>query len=149
MSDERKGPGFHLLLHSTHLLEDRLRDLLNPLGIHAGQARFIDALGHIDGATQKQLSSKFNVTSASMSQMTKRLVTNGYIQLHADPQDKRATVLSLTDKGMQMRGEIHRVWATLDKEIIEAIGEENAEQLFMQSGSLRDALGGKAPLSQD
>lgn len=129
--------------------EDRLRDLLKPLGLHAGQARFIDALGRIDGATQRQLSGEFNITSASMSQMTKRLVTNGYIHLDPDPKDKRAAVLSLTDKGMQIRGEILAAWEKLDREIVEAIGQEGAEQLFTQSGNLRNVLSGKAPLSKD
>ncbi len=136
-----------MLLHSTHLLEDRLRELLKPLGLHAGQARFIHALGRVGEASQRQLSVEFSVTPASMSQMTKRLINNGFIQLRDDPQDKRAAILSLTDKGKQLRDEIVAVWHDVDQIVIDAIGAENAERLFAQSGQLRDALGGKAPMT--
>lgn len=148
MQEERKGPGFNLLLHSTHLLEDRLRELLKPLGLHAGQARFIHALGRVDQATQHQLCSEFNVTPASMSQMTKRLINNGYIQSQSDPKDRRSSILSLTDKGRQLRNEIISVWWDVDQLIIDAIGVENANQLFEQSEKLRDALGGDAPMTK-
>lgn len=147
MARERQGAGFHLLLHSTHLLEERLRERLRPFGLHAGQARVIHALGRVDEASQRQLSSEFNVTPASMSQMTKRLVSNGFIQVRDDPQDKRSTLLSLTDKGRQLRDEVVAVWQEVDQIVIAAIGADNAEQLFAQSGRLRDALGGRAPMT--
>lgn len=147
MNAKRQGAGFHLLLHSTHLLEERLRKLLKPLGLHAGQARFIDALGRVGEASQRQLSAEFSVTPASMSQMTRRLIDNGFIQLRDDPQDRRAVILSLTDKGEQLGNEVVAIWQEVDRIIIDAIGAENAEQLFTQSGKLRDALGGKAPMT--
>lgn len=147
MTIERQGAGFHLLLHGTHLLEERLRERLRPFGLHAGQARFIHALGRVDEASQRQLSSEFNVTPASMSQMTKRLVSNGFIQVRDDPQDKRSTLLSLTDKGRQLRDEVVAVWQEVDQIVIAAIGADNAEQLFAQSGRLREALGGRAPMT--
>ena len=135
------------MFHSTHLLEDCLRELRKPLGLHAGQARFIHALGRVGEASQRQLSSEFNVTPASMSQMTKRLVKNGFIQLRDDPHDKRSTILSLTDKGRQLRDEVVAVWQDVDQIVIDAIGAKNAEQLFAQSGNLRDALDGRAPMT--
>ncbi len=147
MNAKKQGAGFHLLLHSTHLLEERLRNFLKPLGLHAGQARFIDALGRVGEASQRQLSAEFSVTPASMSQMTRRLIDNGFIQLRNDPQDKRAAILSLTDKGKQLRYEVVSIWQEVDQIIIDAIGAENAEQLFTQSGRLRDALGGKTPMT--
>ncbi|MCG3267296.1 MarR family winged helix-turn-helix transcriptional regulator [Yoonia sp. I 8.24] len=142
----KQGARFHLLMHSTHLLEDRLRVLLKPLGLHAGQARFIHALGRIGEASQRQLSSEFNITPASMSQMTKRLINNGYIQLRRDPKDKRTAILSLTEKGEQLLDEVVAIWQEVDQIVVDAIGAENADQLFAQSGNLRDALGGRAPM---
>ncbi|QPM92318.1 MarR family winged helix-turn-helix transcriptional regulator [Pseudooceanicola algae] len=147
MQTRTQGAEFHLLLHSTHLLEVRLRELLKPLGLHAGQARFIHALGRMEEASQRQLSSEFNVTPASMSQMTKRLISNDFIQLRKDPKDKRAAILSLTEKGRHLRDQIIAVWQEVDRIIIEAIGAENAEQLFTQSRNLRAALNGKAPMT--
>jgi DNA-binding MarR family transcriptional regulator len=147
MSAEKQRAGFHLMLHSTHLLEERLRELLKPLGLHTGQARFIHALGRVGETSQRQLSSEFNVTPASMSQMTKRLVRNGFVQLREDPHDKRSTILSLTEKGQQLRDEVIAVWLDVDQIVIDAIGAANAEQLFAQSANLRAALDGRAPMT--
>ena len=148
MQKVRQGAGFHMLFHSTHLLEDQLRELLRPLGVHPGQARVIHALGSLKEASQRHLASEFNVTPASMSQMTKRLIKNGFIELRNDPQDKRSAILSLTDKGWQLRDEVVAVWQRLDQVVINAIGAENANILFVQSRALRDALGGRAPMTK-
>ncbi|WP_424931270.1 MarR family winged helix-turn-helix transcriptional regulator [Amaricoccus macauensis] len=145
MCEPRQGPGFHLLLHSTHLLDDRLRDLLKPLGIHAGQARVIHALSRMGEVSQRQLASEFNISQASMSQMTKRLRMNGFVEQRDDPHDRRSGIVSLTAKGTQLLDEILAAWNEVDQVIIDAIGTENAEQLFRQSLALRNALGGVAP----
>ncbi|RJE78998.1 MarR family winged helix-turn-helix transcriptional regulator [Paracoccus sp. JM45] len=148
MSETLQGAGFHLLLHSTHLLDEHLRELLKPFDLHPGQARFIHALGRLKEASQRHLASEFNVTPASMSQMTKRLIANGFIQMRHDPKDKRATLLSLSDKGWHLRDQVLEVWQQVDRIICNAIGPENAEQLFLQSGRLRDSIGGRAPLTK-
>ena len=79
--------------------------------------------------------------------MSTNLVKNGFIQLRDDPHDKRSTILSLTDKGRQLRDEVVAVWQDVDQIVIDAIGAKNAEQLFAQSGNLRDALDGRAPMT--
>ncbi|MEP0454506.1 MAG: MarR family winged helix-turn-helix transcriptional regulator, partial [Roseibium sp.] len=89
----KKGPGFLLLAHCAHLLDERLRVLLKPLGLHAGQARVLHALNRMGKASQRQLADEFNVTPASMSQMTKRLINNGFIEVHSDPDDRRTSIL--------------------------------------------------------
>ncbi len=138
-------PGFHPLLHSTHLIEERLRDLLKPLGIHGGQARCLHALDHMGEASQRMLAAEFNVSAASMSEMTKRLINNGFIEIRDNPDDKRASILSLSEKGHDLLQQVYDIWMEIDQIIINAIGGERAEQLFADSFALRNALGGKAP----
>jgi DNA-binding MarR family transcriptional regulator len=45
------------------------------------------------------LGGDFGVTSAAASQMLERLVQNGYIERHEDPEDRRAKKIVLTDRG--------------------------------------------------
>ncbi|KZX98233.1 hypothetical protein A3753_12480 [Sulfitobacter sp. HI0082] len=149
MKQEKQRAGFHLLVHSVHLLDDRLRELLAPLGIHAGQARIIHGIHRMGEASQRQLADQFNVTPASMSQMTKRLINNGFIKVRPDPSDKRSSLVSLTSEGEMLLNQIIEVWKKVDDIIIDAIGARNAEQLFSQSLKLRDTLGGKAPGTKD
>lgn len=149
MDTEVQGPGFHLLSHSGHLIDEQVRKLLEPLGIHPGQARVLDALNRMEEASQRALASQFNVTAASMSEMTKRLISNGFIQVRKDPSDGRASLLSLSPKGKGLLDQVFVAWHAVDQVIIDAIGEPQAEALFQHSLDLRDALGGRAPGSSD
>lgn len=141
----KQGPGFQLLTHISHLLDDRLRELLKPLDIHAGQARVIHALGRMGTASQRDLAREFNIAPASMSQMTKRLISGGFIQVQSDPNDKRASILSLTEKGDLLLEDVFAVWQQVDRIVMDAIGQDDAEQFFAQSMRLRNALGGRTP----
>lgn len=48
------------------------------------------------------LSDRFDITSAAASQLVDKLVQNGLIQREEDPQDRRAKLLNLTDKGNEL-----------------------------------------------
>ena len=145
MSEKRQGPGFHLLSHSAHLIDEQVRKSLEPLGIHAGQARVLDALSRMGAASQRLLASEFNVSAASMSEMTKRLISNGFIQVQKDPDDARSSLLSLTEKGAELLDQVLIAWWDVDRTIVAAIGQDKAEELFSLSLDLRNALGGRTP----
>ncbi len=139
---------FHLLLHSADLLEDRLRLQLAPLGIGPRQARVIDAMHRMGETSQAALAREFNVKQASMSTMTARLITAGYILRRKDPDDVRGNLLSLTKKGEEMLTQIEVVWDEIDAFAAAAIGAERFDRLTHQAGALRDALGGRRPGTQ-
>lgn len=145
MTRKLQGPGFNLLLHSAHLVDESQRRLLQPLGIHARQAHVLHVLDQLGEASQRDLAGHFNVSAASMSEMTKRLIKNEFIEVRANPDDRRASVLSLTPKGKELLQQVFGVWEQVDEIIIEAIGSERAGRLFSDCLSLRDALGGEAP----
>ena len=46
-----------------------------------------------------EISERFSVTPAAASQLVDKLVQSGYIQREEDPNDRRAKLLNLTDKG--------------------------------------------------
>lgn len=137
--------GFHRLSHSAKLVNDDLRKRLAPLGIRPNQALILDALGVWETASQSELAQKFNVTAASMSTMTVRLINAGFVQREVDPNEIRSNILRLTDEGKNLLEEIHTFWREMDAMIEETIGPEKAKQLMALSGELRDKLGGHAP----
>ena len=144
MLSEKKY-NFHLHLHFAHLLEERLRIRLAPLGIHPRQARILDALGRMGQASQVQLAREFGLTGASMSTMTSRLVAAGLIERHVDVQEQRSNVLKLTRHGSSLLEQIHQEWQEIDREITEVIGDENAARFAAFSLQLRNAFGGSTP----
>lgn len=140
-----QGFNFHFLLHAAHLLEERLRTRLAPLGIHPRQARVLDALGRRSEASQVTLAKEFGLTAASMSTMTARLLEAGLIERQVDERELRSNVLRLSKRGKALLKAIYREWREMDREIIEAIGPENAEKLAELTFQLRNALGGFTP----
>lgn len=139
-------PQFHLLLHASHLLEERLRNTLSRLEVPPAQARMIDAISKAGECSQGVLAREFHISPASMSSMTRRLVANGTITRREDLSDARNKLLSLTPKGRALMKEISLAWQSMDALIVDAVGAQTADALFSGGKALRDALGGRAPV---
>lgn len=135
---------FHGLLHSADLVETILRRELAPLGILPRQAAVIETLGRTGQMSQTHLANAFNVTSASMSTMTERLLAGGYITREVNPASRRQNTLELTDKGRTLLTGINAAWTAVDAKLRTILGED-ADQFFRLSRRLRDGLGGVVP----
>ncbi|OSP54229.1 hypothetical protein BV911_13840 [Pseudoruegeria sp. SK021] len=135
----------HLLLHAADLIEDRLRQSLSAIGMRPRQARILDALDRMGSASQADLARAFDITPASMSTMTARLIEAGLISREVHPSEARSNVLRLSAHGRGLLSEIHAVWRDVDLLIDDTIGAENARTLAALTRSLRDGLGGYAP----
>ena len=138
-------PYVHLLLHSADLLEEQLRLRLAKLNVTPRQARILDALDRMGAASQADLSREFDLTAASLSTMTVRLLEAGYILRTAHPDEARSNVLRLSDSGSGLLADVRAAWSDMDHLIAEKIGAEQAAQLAGLTRALRDALGGRTP----
>lgn len=138
----------HFLLHSAKLLEERLRARLAPLNLRPRQARILDGLARLEPASQVKLAREFNVSPASMSTMTARLIDAGYVIRVVDPQEKRAHELRLTELGRNCLSDVYAAWRDVDDMIVCELGEEAAKQLAELTRELRDRFGGRKPGAQ-
>ncbi|MEM9029517.1 MAG: MarR family transcriptional regulator [Pseudomonadota bacterium] len=136
---------FHLLLHSAHLVEDRLRRKLAPHGLQPRQARILDALDRLGKVSQVRLATEFALTAASISTMTSRLLAAGLIERDVDESERRSNELSLTRRGRALLKIVHKEWAAIDRDIAAVMGTASANQLAELTRTLRDGLGGFAP----
>lgn len=140
-----KKYNFHLLLHSAALVEERLRVKLKPFGIGTKQARVLGALECMGEVSQVDLAREFELTAASMSTMTNRLLKAGLIERKVDEQELRRNILKLSSQGNSLLKAIYREWNEMDKLIVKTIGVENSKSLFDLSLKLRNGLGGFRP----
>lgn len=95
--------------------------------------------------SQIELAREFNVTAASMSTMTARLIAADLISRRVDPVHQRSNVLELTEKGQSLVDAVREAWSDVDRLIEELIGPDNARRLAELTYDLRDALGGRTP----
>ncbi len=105
----------------------------------------IDALAHMEPASQVALARAFGITPSSMSTMTARLINGGYITREVDPNETRSNILRLTDRGRDLLADIHAAWGDIDAMIVARLGAGRAASLSAVTRDLRDSLGGRAP----
>lgn len=74
-------------------------------GLSMPQFSILMQLHHKGAFGMSHVSERFEITPAAASQLVDKLVQSGYIQREEDPNDRRAKLLNLTDKG---RGFIQR-----------------------------------------
>jgi DNA-binding MarR family transcriptional regulator len=139
---QSKKHNFHGLTHSAMLVEEELRRQLAPLGIHPRQARVLTAMQHMAPVSQVELAETFDITPASMSTMTDRLLAAGLITRNPDPNARRRNLLELTEVGRAKLDAISAAWDAVDAVIQTALGPDDAKTLFRLARRLRDSLGG-------
>ena len=145
MKEKNRSNKLHYLLHSAALIEKCLTTQLKTLGLGPRQARVIDALNRMGSTSQAELARECGITAASMSTMTSRLISAGYITRKTDPLEMRRNTLTLTDLGLSLLNDIKKKWTEVDHIIENAIGVEESKTLAHLTRELRNALGGRAP----
>jgi len=82
----------------TRLVDQRLK----PLGITASQLPVLVALKHGEQRNQKELTLLAGVEQSSMAQLLTRMERDGLIRRQPSPDDKRSSLIALTDQAMSL-----------------------------------------------
>jgi DNA-binding MarR family transcriptional regulator len=71
-------------------------------GLSMPQFGLLMQMHHKGACGMSEVSERFDITPAAASQLVDKLVQNGFVQRVEDPNDRRAKLLSLTDKGRNL-----------------------------------------------
>ncbi|MCI0556396.1 MAG: MarR family transcriptional regulator [Anaerolineae bacterium] len=71
-------------------------------GLSMPQFSVMMQLHHRGNCAVGDISERFDITNAAASQLVDKLVQSGFIKREEDPQDRRAKMLNLTDKGREL-----------------------------------------------
>ena len=82
-----------------------------------------------DGIRQKALAEKIGINQSSASELINKLESDGYIERKVDPEDKRATLLFLTEKGTARAAEVEDERKEIFKGMFEKLTEEEKQAL--------------------
>lgn len=69
----------------------------------------------------------------------------GFINQTPAPKNRRNSFLEMTDAGLAKMDAVIVAWEAVDAVILEALGSEDAKELFQISRRQRSQLGGKKP----
>jgi len=76
--------------------------LAKSTGLSMPQFGILMQVHHRSNCAIGNISQHFDITNAAASQLVDKLVQNGLIQREEDPNDRRAKLLNLTDKGLEI-----------------------------------------------
>lgn len=104
----------------------------------------IGVLGYLafekDKATAGELSKNLNVTTARVARILNSLETKGYIKRTEDNQDKRKTLVVITQNGESLAKKAKKEVIDKITKVINEIGEEEAKEYIRITLKIREIL---------
>jgi DNA-binding MarR family transcriptional regulator len=82
-----------------------------------------------EGSRLSELAERAQITKQSMGYLVDYLEEHGYVERRADPSDRRATLIFLTDHGWAQVREALRIIAEIEQEWSRRLGRQRMEQL--------------------
>ena len=120
--------------HQIHLMvqKEAKRCGIEFMGGPQGQVvRFLDNREkNQDLVLIKDIEQELNITKSVASNLVKRMVQNGLVELEASPVDKRAKFVRLTDKSRSQMQQVKTFFERIDKQLLAGVDE--AELLIFE-----------------
>ena len=136
--------------HQIHLMvqKEAKRCGIEFMGGPQGQVlRFLDRREQDQELTLiKDIEQELNVTKSVASNLVKRMVQNGLVELEVSPNDKRAKYVRLTDKSRSQMKQVKSFFDRIDRSLLDGISEEKLAVFEEVMGLLQanvDKMGGK------
>ena len=132
--------------HQVHLMvqKEAKRCGIEFMGGPQGQVlRFLGWREHEQELTLiKDIEQELNITKSVASNLVKRMVQNGLVELEASPSDKRAKFVRLTEKSRSQMQEIKAFFKRIDKQLMEGIDEDELLIFEKVLGQLQENIKG-------
>ena len=114
--------------HQIHLMvqKEAKHCGIEFMGGPQGQVvRFLDSREESqDLVLIKDIEQELNISKSVASNLVKRMVQNGLVELEASPVDKRAKFVRLTDKSRSQMQQVKAFFERIDKQLIEDVDKD-------------------------
>lgn len=114
--------------HQIHLMvqKEAKRCGIEFMGGPQGQVlRFLDSREeHQDLVLVKDIEKELNISKSVASNLVKRMVQNGLVELEASPVDKRAKFVRLTDKSRSQMKQVKAFFERIDKQLLAGVDKD-------------------------
>jgi len=124
-----------LVSDAARLLRRRFDARARTIGVSRAQWQVLIALARREGINQAALADRLEVETITVARMVDRLQEAGLVERRADPADRRAWRLFLTDRAHPILAELQAVAAEVRAEML--AGLDTAEQALLQALLLR------------
>ena len=135
--------------HQVHLMvqKEAKRCGIEFMGGPQGQVlRFLDRREQDqDLVLIKDIEQELNVTKSVASNLVKRMVQNGLVELEVSPSDKRAKFVHLTEKSRSQMKQVKSFFDRIDRSLLDGVSEEKLaifEEVMGQLQANIEKIGG-------
>ena len=136
--------------HQVHLMvqQEAKRCGIEFMGGPQGQVlRFLDRREQDQELTLiKDIEQELNITKSVASNLVKRMVQNGLVELEASPSDKRAKFVRLTEKSRSQMKQVKSFFDRIDRSLLDGVSEEKLaifEEVMGQLQANVEKIGGE------
>jgi MarR family transcriptional regulator, organic hydroperoxide resistance regulator len=118
-----------LVSRVCRLSGERLRVIIEGIGLHKGQAFILFQLLKRPGMAQNEIAHGLNVSPATVTNSLKRLERDGWITRQREPKDQRIMHVYLTAKAKALHESIRGSFDALDTELKAVLTDKEEQEL--------------------
>ncbi|MEY9975362.1 MarR family winged helix-turn-helix transcriptional regulator [Lysinibacillus sp. RC79] len=118
------------LRKKTRVVTQLYDKLLQPTGLKVTQYSMLANIDYQQSVSISRLGEILLLDQTTITRNINLLKQNGYVDLTRDPQDARAKVITLTNKGVEKLNEAAPIWQDIQERIINDIGLEKYEDFY-------------------
>lgn len=116
---------------------------------HHGQGMVLRMLIEADGISQRDLADKLKIQPPSLSEVLDKLVTQELVERSAHPQDKRVSMVHITNKGRELLMEKQKLRSKMGENLLKDFSEEEKDSLLRLLEKLTLSLEGQMTRGHD
>ena len=128
--------------HQIHLMvqKEAKRCGIEFMGGPQGQVvRFLDSREENKNLVLiKDIEQELNITKSVASNLVKRMVQNGLVELEASPVDKRAKFVRLTDKSRSQMKQVKAFFERIDQSLLDGVSKSDLAIFEKVLGQLQE-----------
>ncbi|QOS81901.1 winged helix-turn-helix transcriptional regulator [Paenibacillus sp. JNUCC31] len=102
--------------------------LLREAGLYPGQELVLMQLWHRDSQSQNSLSKSLRLDHSTIAKSVRRLDDAGLVTCSRSEEDKRVTLVSLTQTGREIESRVNQAWSKLEEITTEHLNDEEKVQ---------------------
>lgn len=130
MPEEDSILNLYLRVHKE--LVKNLKQSVEPYEFNRGELPIlVKLIKGGDGVSQKEIRESLPISKSTTSKTVDNLVRKGYLRKERDSEDRRVTLIYLTDKGREIEDVIKDVEKRAGKRMLENFSEEERDRLAM------------------
>ena len=119
----------YLLMKSYSVLNRKIQSGVGALGLTPGQPKVLDYLSRFGERDQKTIAAYCEIEPATVGSILARMEAAGMIVRRHRPGDRRALLVSLTERGRAAAAEVDGVYARAEAEAARGMTADEVEGL--------------------